>query len=128
MACDDLDPCSAPDVCTAGVCAGGPAVDLLTITNIGFTDKVTLVWDAAPDVGLDTVYDVPRGLVKGGLPVGSAAESCAASGVSEATAVDPALPALANAFWYLVRGRNLCGDGSYGVASSGEQRVPRACP
>jgi hypothetical protein len=37
-------------------------------------------------------------------------------------------PALGEAFYYVVRGKNACGVGSYGFASSGDERTSFVCP
>jgi hypothetical protein len=38
-----------------------------------------------------------------------------------------AVPA-GSGFWYLVRGRNACGTGTYGLESTGRERIVAACP
>ncbi len=91
-------------------------------------DKATLRWDAL----LSSVrYDVPRGLVSE-LPVGSgASETClAAGGTTTTNLTDATLPAQGAAFWYLVRGRNACGVGSYGNTGTTVPlpRVTGTCP
>src|SRR5262249_7585021 len=116
--CDDANGCTYGETCSAGTCAGGtPILVPGEVTGLAFqADKQTLVWNAAGGAGPGTVHDVPRGLVSQ-LPVGSGAgESCLAT-VSGATTTDAAMPPLGAAFWYLVRGRNSCGTGTYGVAS-----------
>ena len=37
-------------------------------------------------------------------------------------------PPIGGASWYLVRGRNSCGGGTWGVTSSGAPRVSGTCP
>jgi len=92
-------------------------------------DKLTLGWkSAAPISGVDTVHDVVRGTLEE-LPVGGGpAEICLAPGILDATASDPASPAAEGGFWYLVRGRNLCGMGTYGFETSGIERRATVCP
>lgn len=92
-------------------------------------DKVTLTWEsAAPRAGSGTVHDVLRGAV-GEFPVGSGpSETCLASGVLGAMAADPATPGAGSGSWYLVRGRNACGPGNYGLQSDGTLRTSDACP
>jgi hypothetical protein len=91
-------------------------------------DKVTLRWNsAAPGAGNATVHDVLRGAL-GSFPVGAgASEVCLASGVVGTETTDLARPALGKGTWYLVRGRNDCGDGTYGEAATGT-RVSSVCP
>jgi hypothetical protein len=60
------------------------------------------------------------------LPVGSgASEICL--GAFASTATDTAVPATGASFWYLVRGRNACGSGSYGTGQGGPRITP-VCP
>jgi hypothetical protein len=94
-----------------------------------FADEVTVVWEHAADgAGVDTVHDVLRGLLSG-LPVGSgAAEDCLASETPKDWITDPELPPSGDGFWYLVRGRNVCGIGTYGNVSGGPARTSGACP
>jgi hypothetical protein len=89
----------------------------------------TLVWEASqPTSGSTTVHDVLRGRLSE-LPVGSGAgETCLAAGTVEATASDLDAPASGTGFWYLVRGRNGCGTGTYGASSAGVTRVSGVCP
>ncbi len=91
-------------------------------------DGTTLSWtSAAPGAGSATVHDLLRGDL-GELPVGSGgAETCVALGITAATASDPEVPLLGKGFWYLVRGRNSCGVGSYGTDSAGIPRPGAAC-
>ena len=93
----------------------------------GLSDKSTLVWDPSPGSGVS--YDVSRGLVSQ-LPVGAGtSEDCFAVGLSVASIADDASPQSAgSAFWYLVRARNACGVGIYGLDSHGVPRNSSACP
>ncbi len=81
-------------------------------------DKATLEWDPLPASGVQ--YDVPRGVVSE-LPVGSGgSETCLTpGGTLQTSASDPAVPGAGVSLWYLVRGRNVCGTGTYGNISSG---------
>lgn len=92
-------------------------------------DKSKLAWcPAAATAGAATAYDVPRGAVAE-LPVGTgASELCSASGILHPTATDTATPLVGQGFWYLVRGRNVCGAGTYGFQSDGTQRTTSVCP
>ena len=93
------------------------------------SDKQTATWDsAAPGSGSGTVHDVVRGTLSE-LPVGSGpSETCAATGTPDASASDLSLPVSGQGYWYLIRGRNACGTGTYGYRSSGAERVSSACP
>jgi hypothetical protein len=42
--------------------------------------------------------------------------------------VDAAIPAPGGGFWYLSRGENACGNGTYGTQSNASPRVTTTCP
>ena len=88
----------------------------------------TIAWNLAANA---TSSDVLRGLVRR-LPVGGADERCLVHGTVARTLTDPDLPGTGDAFWYLVRGENLCGVGPYGFEEQdGLPAAPResaACP
>lgn len=92
-------------------------------------DRTTLMWEASqPTAGAATVHDVLRGRLSE-LPVGSGAgETCLVAGTAEASASDFDEPVSGSGFWYLVRGRNGCGAGTYGANSAGVTRVSGVCP
>jgi hypothetical protein len=118
--CADAQDCAVLD---SGSFAAPPEISGLRLG----TDKATLTWDSAVSAaGSGTVYDVAAGsaLV---FPVGSGpGESCMASGVTAETTWDPTVPGSGS--WYLVRGRNACGLGTYGNQSDGNGRVDMPCP
>jgi hypothetical protein len=129
-ACNDGNACTVGDACQGGVCAGTTVQAPGEIVNVRIAaDRATITWDPAAGA---TGYDALRGLV-GQLPVGSGAgESCLAPGVSVATASDPATPPIMTSYWYLVRGRNACGTGTYGFravgGAPGAERTSTSCP
>jgi DNA-binding beta-propeller fold protein YncE len=94
-----------------------------------FTSKTSLGWtSAAPGSGSGTVHDVVRGAV-GELALGARpSDFCLASGTPGATATDALAPPPAQARFYMVRGRNACGAGTYGAASNGAPRAATICP
>jgi hypothetical protein len=99
------------------------------VTGVTFAaDKVTLRWNsAAPGAGTATVHNVVRGDL-GSFPVGAgASEICLASGLVGTATTDANRPSPGQGSWYLVRGRNDCGDGTYGQAATGT-RVSSICP
>jgi len=100
------------------------------VTDLEFgVDAATLSWaSAAPGAGAGTVHDVARGAAHQ-LPVGSGAgENCLGHGIADDSAVYPAVPATRTGYWYLVRGRNFCGDGTWGSRSDGTPRATAVCP
>ncbi len=106
------------------------ALPPLEVTGVAWdADKTTLRWrSAALDAGAATVHDVARGAL-GQWPVGAgAAENCLASGIQAASATDATVPDPMAGFWYLLRGRNPCGTGTWGQATGGTERTTGACP
>jgi hypothetical protein len=132
--CDDGSACTTGDTCTGSVCAGTPVpppgeVDAgLLVTRSGGIATVT--WNLPPGA---TSSDVLRGHVSG-LPVGPGGgdESCLGDGISGTSFMDAVDPPLGDGFWYLVRGKNFCGEGSWGnEILSGQPPIPRittSCP
>jgi hypothetical protein len=55
-------------------------------------------------------------------------ENCRIGGVGANAFSETAQPTAGAGFWYLVRGRNACGAGSYGADSEGNARIPVTCP
>ena len=126
---DDGDGLSECDGDCNDVDAGAFAIPQ-EVSSLAFDgDKITLSWNsAAPSAGASTVHDVVRGLVSV-FPVGSGFSAvCIASGISSATTMDPVIPPTGNGYWYLVRGRNTCGPGTYGFESGGTERTTTVCP
>jgi hypothetical protein len=92
-------------------------------------DLLGLGWNSLAAVaGSGTVYDLARGDLQQAAPGQGAGGICLSSGLPDAAGSDPDLPALGSAFWYLVRGRNSCGSGTYGHRSDGVERVIAGCP
>jgi hypothetical protein len=100
------------------------------VTGVGFsTDGLTMFWTSAvPGAGIDTVHDVVRGVLSE-LPVGHGAQEIChdAGNPSDVTGVTAAVPD-GDGYWYVVRGRNVCGDGGYGHHSDGHERTTAVCP
>jgi hypothetical protein len=155
-ACEDGNPCTAGDTCLSGTCISGPLPDAdgdgFTDSACGGNDcndadgsvwsfpaeasnlmvlsedPSNLSWDSqAIAAGPGTLYD----LVSGSLlyPVSGVAFSPAAclQNSSATTSSDGRpVPDLETGIWYLVRGRNSCGTGSYG-STQRDSGIP-ACP
>jgi len=89
-----------------------------------------LRWNVAAGA---TTSAVLRGHVSG-LPVGRAGadERCLVSNSPSDVFTDPELPARGDAFWYLVRGENVLGNGPYGFQGlhgvPGAPRLSATCP
>lgn len=99
------------------------------IRNVRFDSAERLTWSAeAPRSGSGTLHDVLRGQIEQ-LPVGSGpGETCVIQGTSATSLPVGAAPPPGSGFYYLVRGKNGCGVGTYGFASGGAERTSFACP
>ena len=88
-------------------------------------DKATYSWSA---VAFATRYDVVRGSLSA-LPFGpGGGDEVCFDDLSGPTLADATLPAPGTGFWYLSRGENACGNGSYGQQSDGAPRSTTTCP
>lgn len=96
------------------------------LTGVAFAvDGVTLSWDSAvPLAGSSTVHDLVRTPI-----IGFFGDVCLLSDDPGSSVLEPTIPSQVG--WingYLVRGKNSCGVGTYGSATSGTERVLTACP
>jgi len=126
----DLDQDSSGDACDCAPQDGSAFVVPLEVGNVFLEpDKTTLLWDSgAATSGSGIVYDVMRGDL-GQLPVGAGvSEICVASDVALTTAGDPAQPSPGTAYYYLIRGANVCGVGTWGQDSTPAERMTAVCP
>jgi hypothetical protein len=125
-ACDDGNGCTSGDVCGSGVCASGTPTPPAETAGVSVeADKATFDWSAA---ALATRYDVVRGSLSA-LPVGpSAGDETCFDDLPGPSLVDSTDPAPDTGFWYLSRGENACGNGSYGQQSDGTPRITTTCP
>ncbi len=153
--CDDGNPCTQADTCQAGFCRGGPLRDAdgdghtdalcggddcndvnalvwfvpgevttLSVTGAGPTG---LEWDSQGAlVGPETTYDLVSGVLLNGAPVDFPGGVCLqpSGGTSFADARPD--PVIGQVYWYLARGRNSCGIGTYGTSQQ-DTSIP-ACP
>jgi hypothetical protein len=124
----DVDEDTVPNACDCAPEVDSAFASPSEILNLGVLgDKATFFWDSdAAHSGSGTVYDVLRASL---FPIGSAGETCIEASSPDTTSSDVSSPAPGSVLVYLVRGRNVCAAGSYGVASDGMERVPSvACP
>jgi cysteine-rich repeat protein len=113
----DGDGCSA--ACVTESCLPPDAV-----RGVAFlADSVTMQWNAG---GVE-LFDVARSDVPPGSGV-AGTEACLAQATAAASVDDPSAPGPGAVLYYLVRGRNGCGPGTYGLASTGGERISGACP
>jgi len=98
----------------------------LSLDEIGGNTR--LMWSTA---GPTELYDIARGLradlfADGGVDQAVCTQSDLAALQWDDLDADP-LPG--QMFYYIVRGQNVCGEGDYGLATSGAERIPTvACP
>ncbi len=88
------------------------------VLGVGFSNDDTLTWSAASGA---TAYNVYRGSalqLQSGQP-----PRCHKFNLATLTAATPALPALGDAFVYVVSGSNVDGESTPGNASSGQPRA-----
>ena len=86
---------------------------------------MTFTWSGALYA---TTYDVVRGVTTG-LPVGpGAGDEVCFDNVAGTALSDATVPPAGVAFWYLARGENTCGLGSYGQQHDGTPRITTTCP
>jgi hypothetical protein len=125
--CTDRNNCTAGDYCAGGACVPGTPFTAPPETQdlSAGADKDTLSWTAATSA---IQYDVLRGNVRS-LPVGpgEADETCFGN-LLDTSLTDAAIPAPGSGFFYLSRGENACGIGTFGTASDGSPRAATTCP
>jgi hypothetical protein len=154
--CSDGNACTVNDTCVSGICTAGRLLDAdadgqvdaacggsdcndadasvrsvpAEVSNLLVLTKnlSNLSWDSeAILAGSGTLYDLVSGSLR--IPPSAVSFSPAtclqSSTVATFSDVRPA-PAIGTGFWYLVRGRNSCGTGSYGSAER-DAGIP-ACP
>lgn len=117
---DDLD--CAPGNATAFAVPG-------EIRSVRFDAADEMTWSTeAPRSGSGTVYDVVRGWI-GELPVrsGGPGETCAVLATPATGLPADSSPAPGVGYYYVVRGKNACGVGTYGFASGPIERTSVAC-
>ena len=124
-ACNDNDDCTSGDVCGGGSCAGTSMVPPETTGMLWDANKRDINWNPAP---LAERYDVVRGTLRF-LPVGPGEEEeVCFDDLSNPDLQDQATPGSGTGFWYLSRGRNDCGVGTWGTTRTGIPRVTTTCP
>jgi photosystem II stability/assembly factor-like uncharacterized protein len=95
----------------------------------GAAGESILSWPGlAASSGPGTVYDVASGSIASLVSSGFAASTSLACGLSVPGATDGSVPPTGAGIYYVVRGRNACGAGTWGRDSAGRERTPPACP
>jgi hypothetical protein len=115
------DTCDPTSGCVYTSSPGPPEIQSIAVA----ADKATFSWPAAQDT---TQYDVVRGST-GAFPVGpSGDDEVCFDNLVGATVTDPTVPNAGEGFWYLSRGENSCGIGTFGTQSDGTPRMTTTCP
>ena len=125
-ACTDGNACTVGDNCVAGICSGSPIAAPPETQSVAVAaDKATYSWLPAASA---TQYDVVRGSVSA-LPVGpGGGDEVCFDNLPVTTLVDATVPATGAGFWYLSRGQNSCGAGTFGTRTGGSTRTTTTCP
>ncbi len=125
----DQDADGIGDACDCAPSDGGAFVSPFEVQGLAFrSDHETLEWLPSTASGDGTLYEVLRGELSQ-LPVGTGpAEACLASNVAATSVQDATDPGAAAARYYLVRGANACGTGTYGFDSGPLERDSSVCP
>lgn len=115
---EDQDGDGAGNPCDCAVADPGSHSVPTEVANLAVEDpsETTISWNSlASQAGQDVVYD----LVSGSLNElkadhGYLRAACLAASLESSTYSDSRIPLADEGFYYLVRGRNVCGEGSYG--------------
>lgn len=125
--CDDNNPCTSGKSCGAGTCNAGTTTtapgEIQSVT--ADSDKETYDWSVAANAAH---YDVVRGdLALLGVGPGGGDEVCIGN-LDTPSVSDDIIPDTNQGFWYLARGANACGAGTYGTRQDGTPRITTTCP
>ena len=122
--CQDQNPCTT-DSCGPGlVCQNVPGPLPGEVSGFAASSATSFAWN---DLGPGTTYDVLRGAI-GEFPVGSGGSETYHQSTAAPMTSDATPPPAGSGVYYLVRGENVCGNGSYGAATGGAPRLSGACP
>jgi len=104
--------------CVAGtlVCVGETGTAPEICRDLAFSDETTLTWSAMTGISSYAVY---RGTI---LVPWIDTHVCLMASMPAAGAVDSDMPATGSIYYYMISGRNSCGQGILGYSSSGETR------
>jgi subtilisin family serine protease len=93
-------------------------------------DKTILRWPSmSREAGPGTVWDVIRGELSRLRSDGSIeTAACLGNGLTDSVLSDAEVPVNDDGYYYLVQGRNACGNGGWGSSSSGAARAHPTCP
>jgi hypothetical protein len=130
VVCDDGNPCTTDTCAPSSGCrfdSVGPPSEVADVQLSRTTGVTALSWTPQP---APLAYDLAGGSLTALRTDGSVVQAVClgSSGAPPFQDAGPD-PTAGQGFYYLVRAHGTCGAGSYGVASSGAERVPAApCP
>jgi hypothetical protein len=127
VAADAAGKCQAQlaSACVSAAATGTCSAPSETANVSVAADKAMYSWSAAP---FATRHDVVRGSLSA-LPSGpGGADEVCFGNLPGPSLDDPTVPAADTGYWYLSRGENSCGNGSFGQQSDGTLRVTTTCP
>ena len=122
----DVDGDAHGDVCDCAPSDGTAFAISAEIGGVVFPNRTTLAWQGTTSGGSVTTYDVLRGDIFA-FPVGSGSDTCPGPSVSGTSIAETTVVAPGTGYWFIVRGRNACGAGSYGQGNGGP-RTSAGCP
>ena len=126
----DADADGIADPCDCAPADSGAYDAPREVAHLDVMNAATVSWDSlSREAGAGTVYDLVRGTLQDLLAAGGIAGAACVAAEYSATAFSETLsPAPGEGFYYVVRGRNACGTGTWGAASTGEPRTHPGCP
>jgi hypothetical protein len=126
--CDDANACTVNDACTGGTCSGVAVPSPAEVQGVVLDGQTPtgLTWSATSGA----VYDVASGALSDLRVNGTTTAACLSNNGATAGYIDVRSDPVPGAgYYYIARAQGACGAGTYGFASTGQERVPTAaCP
>jgi len=126
-ACSDGIACTTQDACLGGSCVGVPSSPPGEAQGLRVAGVASSVVTWTPVT--DATYDVVSSSFSDLRANGPAGATCIANDVASGYTDGRPNPAPGVGYYYLIRAQTACGSGTYGLQSSGLERLPTAaCP
>ena len=115
-----------PNTCTTQACAGQPPAEVSGV-EVDDASATTLAWTALP---APVAYDIVSSTLSDLRMNGTSTATCVVNALAGPSFVDGRPdPPIGDGYYYLIRGSNACGPGTYGTNSAGAPRTPTMdCP